>query len=125
MSNYNILIIEDNFYEKELYKNLLKHERVNLTFTRLGEVVTKAIDTQPHIILCDAEEIEKDCSHIAKNVKNHPKLAEIPFIVISYRDLSVTYMKDKFIDGYIKKPFQEPERFIQEVSKYIKVNAFN
>ncbi len=116
-----ILVIEDNPPSLELMKYLLK---------AFGYTVLHALDGQEGIelarrelldlIICDIHLPRLDGYEVAKRLKGHPALCQIPLVAVTA--LAMVGDRDKILaagfDGYIDKPI-DPEKFIKHVQSLV------
>jgi len=112
MSNYTILIAEDELFSAQYLKNILTkadYEVVGIV-TKGSAVITKAGELQPDLILMDimlADNISgSEAALIIK--QNNPKIGII-FITAYAEDEMLEYALESNTYGYLLKPYKELE----------------
>ncbi len=112
MSNYTILIAEDELFSAQYLKNILTkadYEVVDIV-TKGSTVITKAQELQPDLILMDimlADNISgSEAALIIK--QNNPKIGII-FITAYAEDEMLEYALESNTYGYLIKPYKELE----------------
>ena len=117
-----ILVIEDSPTNLELMVYLLEafgHEPLTAAD---GEVGLNAVKHEaPDLIICDIHLPKVDGYEVARRLKSHPALREIPLIAVTA--LAMMGDRDKVLhagfDGYIPKPIT-PESFVARVESYLR-----
>jgi two-component system, cell cycle response regulator DivK len=119
--NGKILIIEDN--EQNLYLLSFifnKHGYVVETARDGGEGIIAALGSKPDLILLDIQLPGMDGYAVARCLKSHPGLSDIPIVAVT--SYAMMGDREKAIEsgctGYIKKPI-DPERFMSQVEEYL------
>jgi two-component system cell cycle response regulator len=116
-----ILIIEDNPTNLELMGYLLKASGHTVLTAMDGEEGLEAMHREvPDLIVCDVQIPKFDGYEVAKQLKNHPSLRQIPLIAVTA--LAMVGDRDKMLtagfDGYISKPIN-PETFVRELEAFL------
>ena len=118
-----ILVIEDNPTNLELMVYLLKafgHEPLTAMDGETGLAIVQ--HESPDLIVCDIHLPKMDGYEIARRLKNHPALREIPLVAVTA--LAMMGDRDKVLrsgfDGYIPKPIA-PETFVSQVEAFLPV----
>ncbi|HEU0292327.1 MAG TPA: response regulator [Anaerolineales bacterium] len=116
-----ILVIEDNPTNLELMVYLLKAFGHEPLIAMDGETGLGIVQHEsPDLIICDIHLPRMDGYEIARRLKNHPALREIPLIAVTA--LAMMGDRDKVLragfDGYIAKPIA-PENFVSQVETFL------
>ena len=115
-----ILIIEDNEQNIYLMKFLLEKNGFHVDESRNGtDGIKKALLIKPNIILLDIQFPDIDGYSIARKLKKHIELKNIPIIAVTSYALAGD--REKTIEagciGYLEKPIN-PDTFIDDIKKY-------
>ncbi|MBI5508651.1 MAG: response regulator [Deltaproteobacteria bacterium] len=116
-----ILVIEDNPPSLELMKYLLKAFGYTVVSASDGvEGIELARREALDLIICDIHLPRLDGYEVAKRLKGHPALCQIPLVAVTA--LAMVGDRDKILaagfDGYIDKPI-DPEKFIKHVQSFV------
>ena len=116
-----ILVIEDNPPSLELMTYLLKAFGYTVLCALDGlEGVELARRERLDLIVCDIHLPRLDGYEVAKRLKGHPALCQIPLVAVTA--LAMVGDRDKILaagfDGYIDKPI-DPEGFIKHVRSFV------
>ncbi len=117
-----ILIIEDNETNLDLMVYLLKAYGYTPIVARDGkEGLQAATGKAPDLIICDLHIPKMDGYEVARQVKSHPALREIPLIAVTAQ--AMVGDRDKVLaagfDGYLPKPIV-PETFVRQVEAFLR-----
>jgi two-component system, cell cycle response regulator DivK len=117
----NILIIEDNEQNIYLMTFLLEKNGYKVTQARTGiEGIRLAREFHPDAILLDIQLPELDGYGVAKELRNHPSLNQVPIIAVT--SYAMVGDKERILaagaTGYIEKPI-DPNMFIQQLQEYM------
>jgi CheY-like chemotaxis protein len=118
-----ILIIEDNQNNLDLMTFLLQAFGYTSLSARDGaEGLALAHHEQPDLIICDVQMPTMDGYEVARQLKNDPKLRQVPLIAVTA--LAMVGDRDKVLaagfNGYIAKPIA-PRTFVKEVETYLNI----
>jgi DNA-binding response OmpR family regulator/nitrogen-specific signal transduction histidine kinase len=107
IKRYTLLVVEDNFQLRKYIKTELQ-QNYNVMESRDGdEGITRALDKIPDLIISDLLMPEKDGFELCETLKNNPKTAHIPIILLTAK----TNVEDQIhgaqigADLYLTKPF--------------------
>jgi len=122
----NILIIEDHFEIQDNLKEYLELEGYKITTANNGEEgFNKALNGEPHLIICDVLMPILDGFGVLKCLKDSKELRHIPFIFTS--SLSEKIDKSAALklgaDDYLVKPF-EPSDLLKSIKALLKKPFF-
>jgi two-component system cell cycle response regulator DivK len=118
--NKKLLLIEDNEQNIYLIKFLLEKNGIHVDVAKSGgDGIKKALSIKPDMILLDIQLPDIDGYSIARELKKHNELSNIPIIAVTSYALSGD--REKAIEagctGYLEKPIN-PDTFIDEIKKY-------
>lgn len=117
-----VLIIEDYPATTEMISNILKTEGIEVATAVDGTSgLAKAKSLKPHLILLDIMMPEMSGFEVCQKLKEDPKTAKIPIIIVSVRAAEENIKKGKDLGAadYIPKPF-DPFKLIEVVKQYLK-----
>ncbi|MCD4738260.1 MAG: response regulator [Anaerolineae bacterium] len=119
MTMAKILIAEDDRTMRGLLSTLLELEGDQpVPVSQLTDILPTAEETMPDLILLDVHLAGVDTFPVLKKLKSHPRMSQIPVIMISGMDL-----KDKCLrlgaTEFILKPFR-PQELLQRIHELAK-----
>jgi len=117
-----VLIIEDYPATTEMIANMLKTEGFDVVTAVDGTSgLAKAKSVKPDLILLDIMMPEMSGFEVCQKIKEDPKTAKIPIIIVSVRTSEDNIKKGKDLGAvdYISKPF-DPFKLIEVVKQYFK-----
>jgi two-component system cell cycle response regulator len=119
-----ILVIEDNPTNLELMVYLLNAFGHEPLIAMDGERGLGTVQHEsPDLIICDIHLPKMDGYEVARRLKSHPALRDIPLIAVTA--LAMMGDRDKILkagfDGYIPKPIS-PENFVSHVESYLQLH---
>jgi two-component system cell cycle response regulator len=117
-----ILVIEDNPINLELITYLLKaFDYTVLTATNGNEGIELAHSQRVDLIICDVHLPGMDGYQVARRLKEHPVLRNIPLVAVTA--LAMMGDREKALaagfNSYISKPII-PENFIKQIEEVIR-----
>jgi len=120
-----ILVIEDNKANLELMTYLFKAFGHTPLTARDGEEGLETAYREPvDLIICDIELPKMNGYEIARRLKSHPTLRQIPLVAVTA--FAMVDDRDKAMaagfNGYISKPL-EPELFVGQVEAFLKADV--
>jgi two-component system, cell cycle response regulator len=126
-----LLIVDDDERGREALKMLLGQEDYELAFAANGrEALSKASELLPDLILLDIMMPEMDGFEVCQHVRAHPKLAEVPLIMLTAISDRKTRLRgiEAGADDFITKPFDRVElltrvRTITRLNRYRRLLA--
>ncbi|HVE50664.1 MAG TPA: Hpt domain-containing protein [Casimicrobiaceae bacterium] len=107
-----VLIVDDSLTVRKITSRLLTREGFTVTTAKDGVDALQVLsDTIPDVILLDIEMPRMDGFEFTKTMKNDPRLARIPIIMITSRtaDKHRARAAELGVDIYLGKPYQEEE----------------
>jgi chemosensory pili system protein ChpA (sensor histidine kinase/response regulator) len=107
-----VLVVDDSLTVRKITSRMLAREGFAVQTAKDGIDALQVIAEQiPDMILLDIEMPRMDGFEFTKTVKNDPKLAHIPIIMITSRtaDKHRARAAELGVDLYLGKPFQEEE----------------
>lgn len=117
-----ILVIEDHVDNLDLMRYLLGAFGYTALSAEDGVTgIALAESEGPDLILCDIQLPDIDGFEIARRLKRHARLREIPLVAITA--LAMVGDRERVLaagfDGYISKPIN-PETFVDDVEIFLK-----
>ncbi len=83
-SNYRVLLVQDNPEEAQRLASLLKHRSITIELvTQPRELLRHLYRFQPHLVLLDLDLGTLNGMELAKAVRQHESLAELPLLLLS------------------------------------------
>lgn len=113
-SKGNILVVDDTPVNLKILTHLLGQRGYTVRQALNGKMaITASEATPPDLILLDINMPDMDGYQVCEQLKNNPRLSEIPVIFLSALDDVVDKVKAFDVGGsdYITKPFQALELF--------------
>ncbi|MCK5876446.1 MAG: response regulator, partial [Candidatus Marithrix sp.] len=107
-----LLIADDEACGRSILEILLETENYQLEFAVNGEdALQKATELLPDLILLDIIMPRMDGFEVCKHLREHPKLAEVPVIMLTAISDRATRLKGikAGADDFITKPFDKLE----------------
>ncbi|MDP2387395.1 MAG: PAS domain S-box protein [Bacteroidota bacterium] len=115
----NILLVEDNFSNREVIKGFLEGTNTNIIEAENGEVAMEKLSHyKPDLILLDMMMPIKDGYSTSKEIRQKREMKELPIIAITALSMKEE-SKFEFCSSYIRKPIEKIE-FIETIAKYLK-----
>lgn len=112
MNGRTILYVEDNEFNVKMVRQLLSRTSYRLLEARDGEAgVATALEAMPDLILMDVQLPKLSGLDATRRLRNDPKTAQIPIIVITSFALSGDEQKaaDAGATAYLAKPYSPRE----------------
>lgn len=121
MPGLKVLYIEDNLENTILVRRILEAEGITVIDALDGkEGLKRARDEMPDLILMDLHLPEMDGYEATTQIKNTPKLKQIPVIALTAnvlkRDKEKAYLAG--CDGYIEKPI-DVDLFADQIRQFV------
>jgi two-component system cell cycle response regulator DivK len=107
MSPVHVLLVEDNFDNRDMMKFLLERAGYVVKTANTGlDALANAHLERPDVILMDLSMPEMDGWTAAKEIKKDPLLVDVPLIAVTAHTLPGDRRKalDSGFDSYISKP---------------------
>jgi CheY-like chemotaxis protein len=124
MSNgKKIVIVEDDFFVRDLYERQLKKEGFDVVVAVDGEEGTKKIIGEvPDLILLDLMLPKVNGQDVLKAIKGNPETKNIPVIILTNlgQDEIIKQCFDLGANSYLVKSAYTPNQVVSEVKTYIK-----
>jgi len=117
-----ILIIEDDFFIRELYQRQLQKENYEVAVATDGaEGLVQVASQKPDLILLDIMLPRLNGLDLLRTLKSKPETANIPVILLTNLGQE-SVIKEGFTlgaDGYLIKSAYTPSQIIEEVKKFM------
>jgi two-component system cell cycle response regulator DivK len=116
-----LLIIEDNAQNLYMMRFLLEKNGFSIIEAENGpEGIEKALRYKPRAVLLDIQLPEMDGYAVAKELKKHPELADVPIVAVT--SYAMVGDRERILaagaTGYIEKPIN-PDTFVAEITQYL------
>ena len=121
MDNKTILLVEDNFDNRMIYRTILEHNGFTVVEAVDGRAgLDSAREVRPDLILLDVSIPLIDGWEVTRQLKADPETSSIPIIAITAHALATDREKARAVgcDGYLAKPI-EPRRVVEEVQRFL------
>jgi chemosensory pili system protein ChpA (sensor histidine kinase/response regulator) len=106
------LVVDDSITVRRVTQRLLERNSMRVIVARDGvEAMSLLQEHTPDVILLDIEMPRMDGYEVASQVRNDPRLADVPIIMITSRvgDKHRARAIELGIDDYLGKPYQESQ----------------
>ncbi|MCP4152447.1 MAG: response regulator [bacterium] len=120
-NNAQILLVEDNIYNRKLVRAMLKEKKLLVTEAENGRDALEKIKlSRPNLILMDLKMPEMDGYEATRIIKADPHLKDIPVIAFTADLMKDGRKRVKKIgcDGFLSKPVDE-NRIFSELMKHL------
>ncbi len=119
--NNPLLIVEDNAQNFYMMRFLLEKNGFTVIGAENGRKgIEKALESNPKAILLDIQLPEMDGYAVARELKKHPELAQVPIIAVT--SYAMVGDREKIMEagatGYIEKPIN-PDTYVAEILQYL------
>ncbi|HYQ92778.1 MAG TPA: EAL domain-containing protein, partial [Candidatus Competibacteraceae bacterium] len=106
ISNYRVLLVQDNPEEASRLASLLKHRAITTEMvTQPRELLRHLYRFQPHLVLLDLDLGTLNGIELAKAIRQHEALAELPLLLLSAQpDLNPAMLELGSDDELLRKP---------------------
>ncbi|BAI80676.1 hypothetical protein DEFDS_1208 [Deferribacter desulfuricans SSM1] len=124
---YNILLVEDNFANRYLVKEILKNYNVNIDEAENGiEALEKLKENKYDLVLLDIQMPQMDGYTTFDKIKNELKLSDLPVIALTARSLKneIDNFKKLGFSDILIKPLNI-EEFLKCIKKWIELRNKN
>lgn len=118
-----ILIVEDDFFIRDLYELQAKKSGFEVVTASDGEeALNKAKDEMPKLILLDLMLPKMDGITVIKTLKSDPRFLNVPCILITNLEDSTKEQEAKSAGAaaYMLKIKNTPEQVIENIKTYLK-----
>lgn len=112
MSQFNILLIEDDDISASLIRFLVERQGHTLQLARDGREGLAMLDaTRPDAVILDLLLPYVDGLTVLRNIRTHAELSRIPVLVLTgkTREEDIVQVLGSGADDYLAKPFQPAE----------------
>ena len=123
-NKYKILVVEDDQFIRDLYKELLEEKGYSIDLAVNGEEGYRKLCKGGYdLVLLDIIMPKMDATQVLKKLKKNPpkkKNKRIIFMTNLGQENIVKNGKDYGVDGYLIKSDLTPEQFLKKVAEYLK-----
>lgn len=116
-----VLLIEDEFYIRDLYKGILESAGINVDLAPDGNEGLSAAQSNPALILLDIMLPGLNGLEVLKNLKQNPATKGIPVVLITNLGQE-DVIREAFnlgAQGYLLKVHLSAKDLIDEVNKFL------
>ena len=112
LAKYRILVVDDSLTMRKVLSRLLEREGFEVIVAKDGiDAMQVLLETIPDAILTDIEMPRMDGFALARNVRDNPRTANTPLIMISSRtaDKHQSLAKEIGVDAFFGKPVHDED----------------
>jgi chemosensory pili system protein ChpA (sensor histidine kinase/response regulator) len=116
-----VLVVDDSLTVRRVTQRLLQREGFRVALARDGlDALEQLADERPAVMLSDIEMPRMDGFDLVRNVRNDPRLLDLPVIMITSRIAQKhrEHAKELGVDHYLGKPYDE-DALLSLVRSYI------
>ena len=117
-----VMVVDDSLTVRKITGRLLARENYQVMTAKDGvDALEQLQETLPDVMLVDIEMPRMDGFDLTRNVRNDPRLAGIPIIIISSRtaDKHRKYGAEIGVNVFLGKPYQEDE-LLAHIASFIR-----
>jgi chemosensory pili system protein ChpA (sensor histidine kinase/response regulator) len=114
-----VMVVDDSLTVRKITGRLLEREGYRVMTAKDGiDALEKIRDTIPDLMLVDIEMPRMDGFDLSRNIRNDPRTAHLPIIIISSRTAEKhrSHAARIGVNAFLGKPYQEPE-LLEQVSR--------
>ena len=122
-NNKRVLIVEDDFFVRDLYNRELSREGFEVSAAEDGaEGLLKAIEEKPDLILLDIMLPKMSGLDVLKTLKEKEETKEIPVVLLTNLGQDSVIREGFTLGaiGYLIKAAYTPTQIIEEVKKFLR-----
>lgn len=119
--NKQILLVEDEFYIRDLYKNILETAGFEVILAIDGEEGYNLAQNLPDLILLDIMIPKINGIMLLKKIKNDENTKNIPIVLLTNLGQE-SIIKEAFTDGasgYFLKVLLNPKEMINQIGRFL------
>lgn len=116
-----VLVVDDSITVRRVTQRLLQREGYRVTLAADGlQALERLQQERPAVVLSDIEMPRMDGFDLVRNIRNDPRLADLPVIMITSRiaEKHREHARDLGVDHYLGKPYSEDE-LLALVANYV------
>ena len=117
-----IMVVDDSLTVRKVTSRLLEREGCEVLIAKEGLIAIKLLqDAIPDVMLVDLEMPQMNGFELIKNVRNNPKTAHIPIIVISSRTAEKhrKMANELGVNVFLGKPYNEKD-LLEHITQFIR-----
>lgn len=121
-NKYTLMIVEDDFFLRELYEDQAQLEGFNTITAEDGETALVLLQNQkPDLVLLDLMLPKIDGTTVANTIKENPDLHDIPVIIITNLEdrKKEKELRELGVSDYILKIRNTPKMVINKAREYL------
>jgi chemosensory pili system protein ChpA (sensor histidine kinase/response regulator) len=107
-----VLVVDDSITVRRVTQRLLQREGYRVTLAADGlQALERLQQERPAVVLSDIEMPRMDGFDLVRNLRNDPRLADLPVIMITSRiaEKHREHARELGVDHYLGKPYSEDE----------------
>ncbi|MDQ7744916.1 Hpt domain-containing protein [Hydrogenophaga pseudoflava] len=107
-----VLVVDDSITVRRVTQRLLQREGYRVTLAADGlQALERLQQERPTVVLSDIEMPRMDGFDLVRNIRNDPRLADLPVIMITSRiaEKHREHARELGVDHYLGKPYSEDE----------------
>jgi chemosensory pili system protein ChpA (sensor histidine kinase/response regulator) len=120
-----VLVVDDSITVRRVTQRLLQREGYRVTLAADGlQALERLQQERPTVVLSDIEMPRMDGFDLVRNIRNDPRLADLPVIMITSRiaEKHREHARELGVDHYLGKPYSE-EELLALVANYAQAAA--
>ncbi len=120
-----VLVVDDSITVRRVTQRLLQREGYRVSMAADGLQALERLQVErPTLVLSDIEMPRMDGFDLVRNMRNDPRLADLPVVMITSRiaEKHREYARELGVDHYLGKPYSEDE-LLALIAHYAKLAA--
>ena len=121
MVKQTVLVVDDDPLILRVVATVLDLEEFEVVTARSGREAIEVLDgSSPHVVVADIMMPEMDGFELCEHIRQDPRYAKLPIILLTARDSDVDRRRGTEVggDAYITKPFS-PLELIDEIDRLL------
>ena len=121
-----VLVVDDSITVRRVTQRLLQREGYRVTLAADGlQALERLQQERPTVVLSDIEMPRMDGFDLVRNLRNDPRLADLPVIMITSRiaEKHREHARELGVDHYLGKPYSEDE-LLGLIARYTQAATF-
>ncbi len=119
--NKRILLIEDEFYIRDLYRMILESAGFKVSLATDGEEGYKLAQNLPDLILLDIMIPKLNGIMLLKKIKKDEKTKNIPIVLLTNlgQESIIKTAFEEGASGYFLKAMLDPKEIVSQISRFL------
>jgi chemosensory pili system protein ChpA (sensor histidine kinase/response regulator) len=105
-----VMVVDDSLTVRRVTQRLLQREGYRVVLAKDGlDALERLADETPAVMLCDIEMPRMDGFDLVRNVRNDPRLVNLPVVMITSRiaEKHQEHARELGVNNYLGKPYDE------------------